>query len=76
MKPLTTATRTAYITFMSAAAVVDVLLTVWLLTDVSDGLGVGFLVTGAWIAPVAVHVLVHAVANSTPVARSGPTLRS
>jgi len=74
MKQLTSTARTTYIASMVGAVVLDVLLTVWLFTEASAGLGVGFLVAGAWIAPVAVHVLVHAFAESTPVTRSRPTI--
>jgi hypothetical protein len=76
MKQLTSTARTAYIVSMVAAIVLDALLTLWLFTDAGAGLGVGFLVTGAWIAPVAVHVLVHAIADSTPVTRPNSTMRS
>ena len=75
MKQLTPTARTVYIVLMVAAVVLDALLTLWLFIDASAGLGVGFLVTGAWIAPVAVHVLVHAVADSTPVTTSQTTVR-
>jgi uncharacterized membrane protein len=74
MKQLTSMARNVYIVLMVAATVLDALLALWLFTDASSGLGVGFLVTGAWIALVAVHVLVHAVADSTPVTRSHPTM--
>jgi hypothetical protein len=73
MKQLTSTARTTYIVSMVGAVVLDVLLTVWLFTEASAGLGVGFLVAGAWIAPVAVHVLVQAFAESAPVTRSRPT---
>jgi len=76
MKQLTSTARTAYIAFMVGAVVLDVLLTVWLFTEVSAGLGVGFLVAGAWIAPVVVHVMVHAFAESTPETRGRPTTSS
>jgi hypothetical protein len=74
MKQLTSTARTAYVVSMLGATVLDVLVTVWLFTEASAGLGVGFLVAGAWIAPVAAHVLVHAFAESTPVTRSHPTI--
>jgi hypothetical protein len=73
MKHLTSTARITYVASMVGAVVLDVLLTVWLFTEASAGLGVGFLVAGAWIAPVAVHVLVHAFAESTPVTRSHST---
>ncbi len=76
MKQLTSTARAAYIASMAGAVVLDVLLAVWLFTEASAGLGVGFLVAGAWIAPVAVHVLVHAFAESTPVTRTRPTTSS
>jgi hypothetical protein len=76
MKQLKSTARTAYIAFMIGAVVVDILVTVWLFAESGTGLGVGFLVAGAWIAPVTVHVLGHAIAESAPVTSSRPTMWS
>jgi hypothetical protein len=74
MKQLTATARTTYIAFMIGAVILDVVVSVWLFAESGTGLGIGFLLAGAWIAPVTVHVLVHAIADSAPVTRSRPSV--
>ena len=71
MNQLSPTARAVYRVLMALAVVVDVAVAVWLFADVGSGLGVGFLVAGAWIPPVAVHVLVPAIARSSRVSAPG-----
>ena len=65
MQELSPSARVVYAWCMVGAVLVDLAVLAWLFAGVGAGAGVGFLVTGAWIGPVAVHVMAHAVADSS-----------
>jgi hypothetical protein len=58
---------TIYAMVMVAAAVVDVLLVVWLFTRVEPRWGIMFLLLGAWMIPVVAHVVGQAFSGSPSV---------